>query len=891
MRINRLGRTGTLGGVLLFVLSMWTLASGANELIKKADYYASLYNWVEAGPLFAQAEKLFADAGDKRNELYAKFGRIRGTMETLNLPQTSLDLAAVLEDPVVQGDDALKLRCLLVKGDIDHEIDPAAARKDWEEVQALAKKLGDKQWENRASGELGFIAFLDGDTGSAQKLVGTALMVAKFSGDIGAQLRYMTAVGTGLVLAGYKQEALPYLDGALQLAEKNPDIGFPFLTYWGKVKALSSLGQREEAEKLADIALNQARASGKKVKEAQMLVTRGKLAMDANKDDEAIDLFQQSIVLSEAGGFRRLLAEAQLNLSEINRKRGDFAQAEQFGNAAFQSSQSTGDIYFLPSQLSNLAQLKVHRGQFAEAEDLYARATDVVEGVMVNVPSIQAKSALISAMSNIYVAHFTLALNQLKNPEKAFRILEAARGRTIADIIRSSPLKQSTQRSFEGAKAVEKEISQLQILLPTVNKPSERTELLDRLFIAEQSLAQTPDHTNRLLKTKTQSQPVPLKTLQQSLKPDELVLEYVLNDPESTCLVVSREQVKAVKLASRKEIEDLVDGYLADIKSKKPALETGRKLHELLLGALPRPLMQRLIVVPDGKLHLLPFDTLVNPQGRYALEAHFITYSPSATVYHLLRTASLQGSTPFPYLGVGDVPYGKDLAKSQSGKPVQQAGITRGIYDLQNSPLNPLMASRDEILAAATIAGKESVVLLNEEATESAFKSQPLEKYGVLHLAVHGISNPKMPDRAALVLLSDPSSNEDGLLQAREISGLNLSAKLVVLSACDTAVGRLQGQEGVATLARAFLFAGAKTVVATLWSVDDEFSVTLMKRFYRNLAAGQDKAAALRNAKRAILTEFGEKTVPYYWAGFSLIGQGDTAITKRRSSQARRATR
>jgi CHAT domain-containing protein len=654
---------------------------------------------------------------------------------------------------------------------------------------------------------------------------------------------------------------------------------------------LSSLGQREEAEKLADIALNQARASGKKVKEAQMLVTRGKLSMDASKDDEAIDLFQQSIALSEVGGFGRLLAEAQLNLSEINRKRGDLEQAESFGNAAFRNSQTAGDIYFLPSQLSNLAQLKVQRGQFAEAEELYALAADVVEGVLVNVPSIQAKSALISAMSNIYVAHFALALNQLKNPEKAFHILEAARGRTIADIIRGSPLKQSTPRSFEGARAVEREISQLQILLPTVNKPSERKELLDKLFIAEQSLAQTPDHTNRLLKTKTRSQPVPLKTLQRGLKADELVLEYVLSDPESTCLVVSRDQVKAVTLPGRKEIEDLVDRYLVDLKSKKEALNTGKQLYEALLGAVPKPLRQRLIVVPDGKLHLLPFDALVNPQGRYALDTHSITYAPSATVYHLLRTVSMQASTPLPYLGVGDIPYGKDLAKSPGGKPVQQAGITRGIYDLQNSPLNPLIASRDEVLAAATITGEKSVVLLDEEATESAFKAQPLEKYGVLHLAVHGISNAKMPDRAALVLLSDPSSNEDGLLQAREISGLNLNAKMVVLSACDTAVGRLQGQEGVANLARAFLFAGAKTVVATLWSVDDEFSVTLMKRFYRNLAAGQDKAAALRNAKRAILTEFGEKAVPYYWAGFSLIGQGDATITASDSSQARRATR
>ena len=96
----------------IWVVTMPGIVATANEsaeVLKKADYYADLYNWLEAGPLYAQAEKLFAEAGNKRNELYARFGRIRGTMETLNLPQTSEELAIALEDPLVQGDLKLKL--------------------------------------------------------------------------------------------------------------------------------------------------------------------------------------------------------------------------------------------------------------------------------------------------------------------------------------------------------------------------------------------------------------------------------------------------------------------------------------------------------------------------------------------------------------------------------------------------------------------------------------------------------------------------------------------------------------------------------------------------------------------------------------------------------------
>src|SRR5206468_12078482 len=127
-------------------------------------------------------------------------------------------------------------------------------------------------------------------------------------------------------------------------------------------------------------------------------------------------------------------------------------------------------------------------------------------------------------------------------------------------------------------------------------------------------------------------------------------------------------------------------------------------------------------------------------------------------------------------------------------------------------------------------------------ATKSAFKRTDLPQYRLIHLAVHGFASTAHPDRAALVLLSDPSVGEDGFLQASEIVQLRLNADLVILSACDTAVGPVQGEEGIATLSRAFLLAGARNVVSTLWSVDDTFSTFLMQQFYKHLAAGEPAA-------------------------------------------------
>ena len=121
-------------------------------------------------------------------------------------------------------------------------------------------------------------------------------------------------------------------------------------------------------------------------------------------------------------------------------------------------------------------------------------------------------------------------------------------------------------------------------------------------------------------------------------------------------------------------------------------------------------------------------------------------------------------------------------------------------------------------------------MLLSKDATETAFKKEPLDQFRVLHLAVHGFADTQYPERSALVLGADPESSDDGLLQVREIIRLRLNAELTTLSACDTGVGKLQGQEGISNLVEAFLVAGSKSVVASLWSADDTFASALMEQ-------------------------------------------------------------
>jgi len=386
----------------------------------------------------------------------------------------------------------------------------------------------------------------------------------------------------------------------------------------------------------------------------------------------------------------------------------------------------------------------------------------------------------------------------------------------------------------------------------------------DEVFMLEQERWITPDVN--ILKTRVQKT-IGVEQIQQVLPESAAMLEYVVADPRSYCLVITRDSVRVVPLESAQRLRSGVSTYLTAIRRKKSAETQARDLYESILQPAGEALAKKtLVIVPDGPLHLVPFDSLMDRAGHFLVESHTVVYSPSATSYFLLAVD--QSRRPRParnLLGVGGIPY--------NPTEMAETTATRG-YDVH--ALTNLPGSRDEVLAAdAAFHDAGNTLLLGANATESAFKRAELSQYKLIHLAVHGLANTTDADRSALVLLSDPAAGEDGYLQASEIVQLKLNADLVVLSACDTDVGPIQGEEGIATLARSFLLAGAKAVVSTLWSVDDTFSLFLMKQFYRHIAERESPWSALADAKRDVLRRFGEQAAPYYWAAFTFEGAVD----------------
>jgi len=856
-----------------------TAASSNPEiLLKEANRLAWLFNWPKAEPLYIRAEQLFKDKGDTRNEVYSRVGRIRAQSETMSWVDVSEILGKELDLPIAKSDQKLRLWCLAAKGYTDLEINPVSAKRVWAEAQGIAHVLGEREWESRAKGELGFVAFLEGDSRRAAIMVGDAFLSAKASGDTGNQVRLLEMMGNGFNEAKRYGEALAFFERAIKTSSSNPDAGFPFMAYEGESQALAAEGKMSEAVDKLDRALTIARAKQKRGHEAMILLSLGELALQSGDRQGAMNYLEQAGQIAQTYNFYRTEGQAMIDLAGLYRDAGDLKSAEERATLGVQASKRVGDRYYLPRDLTILADFKAQRHSTAEAEALYQNAEDVIDGMLVNLHEAYWSSSLAGAMSATYLHHFELEVRE-GSVERALGILERVRGRTAAAVLENKV--SFSKNESDEVRALEDAVSDLQLRLMRSENQKERAGLLDQLVEYERRLEWTRTE-RRDSKPGWFEKPSSLKEIEGSLRSNEVVLEYVLSEPNSYCVWISRERAGLQVLPTgRGRIEDLTKEYLNTIRAKRDDMVLAKQLYDFLLGSLPPEAGgERIIVVPDGMLNQLPFDTLRDPKGAFLLESRTISYTPASTVLTVLRNTKVAQTPRHTFLGVGDVPYqnqGHVSSKLEKPTAVGQR-IERGFSDTFGTTLSDLPQTREEVLSVSRIVGNDGVLLLGATATETAFKSEPLSDFKIIHIAAHGFADTQFPERSGLVLGVDPNSRDDGLLQVREIIRLHFDADLVTLSACNTGVGRLQGEEGITNLVEAFLVSGAKAVVASLWSADDIYTSALMERFYTHIAEGQDKAAALRHAKIDLLAKYGRQVPPYYWGAFILVGDGGSPI-------------
>jgi CHAT domain-containing protein len=377
--------------------------------------------------------------------------------------------------------------------------------------------------------------------------------------------------------------------------------------------------------------------------------------------------------------------------------------------------------------------------------------------------------------------------------------------------------------------------------------------------------------------------PTPLRTqeIEGLLGDRTALLQYFLGKERSFLFVVTRGHLASYELPGA----DWIAGRVRSLRSvldKPNPLTKARYCQEAaeLYGKLLSPAAgilagkRHLLIAPDGPLYFLPFEALLTEtrgfyrpyeQLPYLLLDHTVSYVPSASVLASLRLPQpaplAKGEMPKMFVGFADPVYGGPPAA-----PTQVAALRGG----QMPNLLPLPRSREEVEQLARFYPGHEMLYLGASATKRNVTANSLLKSARrIHFATHGLVNEIRPELSALALTPE-GKEDDGLLRVSEIFNLELASDLVVLSACETGLGKQVSGEGVLGLTRAFLYAGAKSVVVSLWPVLETGTPELMKSFYRHLDDSGSKVEALRAAKLDMLR--GGQANPSYWAPFILAG-------------------
>ena len=466
--------------------------------------------------------------------------------------------------------------------------------------------------------------------------------------------------------------------------------------------------------------------------------------------------------------------------------------------------------------------------------------------------------------------------------ERAFGIAERLRARSLIDTLEAAhalpaaavPIRQRRAAMLERISSVQRRL--LDPDLPAAERAPANREL-ERLEIEEADLRNQLARTAPVLGAVRRPDFATLARVRQALGSDEALLSFQAAPWEnqrgdfgggSWLLAVSRAGVRVYRLPGRAELRSAVQLLSGTFDQRTgadaaPAAGLFRQLLEQPLRELPRGI-RRLILVPDGALHQLPFAALRASAQAPPLVSRFeLAAVPSATLW-LSWTAHRPPTAPIPALALADPPL-------PGASPPPAAAKERGAVFASGIRLGPLPYARWESRAVVRNLDGGSVGRSGEDASEAFLKTAPLRRFAILHFATHAVTDEAHPDRSG-VLLAPGAANEDGLLQIREIVDLNLDGRIVVLSACSSNTGVLLRGEGVMSLARAFFQAGAHTVVASLWRLRDDEAADFFDRFYRHLGLGASIAAALRSAQRELIEESAPTAA---WAGLVVLGDGD----------------
>ena len=505
------------------------------------------------------------------------------------------------------------------------------------------------------------------------------------------------------------------------------------------------------------------------------------------------------------------------------------------------------------------------------ATTLLTEAVAGIERMRRALPDAAMRAAFLSDRTNAHEALIEALAAQSSAPgdefaRRALAVAEMARGRSLADLLAEAD-RLPNEPALRAVREIEttqgRRLSDVQRRVALATTDGERDAALADLQAAEREFESLVTRLRReqpAYASLRYPQPVSAEQIQARLHDDEALLEFATSERAGFGWIVRRSGVTLFRIPPRPALESAVRlieamSLAADTDGLRAS---GRRLGELLLGPARAQLdgVARLTVVPDGPLHRLPFAVLRLHDDRWLVEDFALAVAPSATVLSELR------SRP-PVPAARQVITFAASAVNPAAARLSPALRTGG---------RSLEHAEQEVRDAMRLLGGSGTA----ERTETAVKAIGDAPVRVVHFAAHAVADEAVPRRSGILL--EPDEREDGWLQVHEIPHLSMPADLVVLATCRSHAGRFVRGEGLLGLSRAFMRAGARAVVATLWEVEDAETRRFVHSFYRELAAGVRPDAALRDAQLRMIRAGGRSADPRAWAPFVLTGDASHVL-------------
>jgi CHAT domain-containing protein/predicted negative regulator of RcsB-dependent stress response len=764
---------------------------------------------------------------------------------------------------------------------------------DLERAAKVFEALGDQGRLAEVLSSMGTVHAMQGDYARALACFNRALPLIESADTKVQRLILLSDIGVVLGLQGDHSVALQYFERVTTLAEDmgNAPALAQSLTNTGELYRLT--GDYARALTHLQRALDLVETNHRRMIAPMILGTMGAVHMAEGRLDEAQAHYERGLQVLE-GPLREFeksrKSELLREFAKLWLARGDGLRAVETAEQAARLAAEVDSLEDLWQAFTVAGRAYAAQGRLTEARRAFERAVAAIETLQQNVAGgVELKQRAFENKLGPYHGLLELEL-AAGNAAAAFQHAERAKGRVLLDVLqggRVRPRKSSSPEQDERERRLSTALASLnaRIVAADASAQPDAARLAELRAERDQLRAERESLLAVLYLARPEARAwrgdmaaAGVDEAAAMLGPDAAALEFVATDAPMHVFLLTRDGRGATRVrhrvlaASRQDLGEKVQAFRRQLASRDPAFRpAARQLFDALLGPLAHELRdrRRLVIVPDGPLWELPFQALLNERGRYLLEDHAIQYAPSLTVLGQM-TARRPGASSLRLLAVGN-------------PTLPGPSTTAGHPALRDATLTPLPeAEREAKALAALYRSRDGADLrVGAEAEEPRIKAAA-SRYGVLHFATHGILDDRRPMYSHLLLAAPPQAEgeaggpDDGILEAREILDLDLSARLVVLSACEMARGRYGPGEGMIGMSWALFVAGSPAAVLAQWKVDSASTTRLMIDFHRGLLGrggppGLSKSEALRRAALGLMRSPRYRH-PFHWAGFVLLG-------------------